>query len=251
MPLPSSLMGLACATAFHSLLATSTCTETNVQGRLSQSLCLLVELQRMASLPKEHSVESGAVQSVLDSLDALASSSDLPCDDPALLYLHTGQYMDQSVVLEIEGNAGQRSFTFISGMPMSDIIAAIKSFAADTGVDAGETELNPDRVSVVSVESGGTEFVRVKQTTGDEPIVFYDHSGWDGSFELIDFGDDGILGDFNCDGHVDVLDLMALLQAWGSCAGCPEDLNADGVVDTLDLVILLSKWGCGVSPRRR
>jgi hypothetical protein len=57
------------------------------------------------------------------------------------------------------------------------------------------------------------------------------------------------LGDLNGDGVVDVLDLLALLDAWGPNPGHPADLNGDGVVDVLDLLILLDNWGpCPVCP---
>lgn len=49
--------------------------------------------------------------------------------------------------------------------------------------------------------------------------------------------------DLNCDGAVDVLDLLILLGSWGSCSGCDADLNGDNVVDVLDLLILLGNWG--------
>lgn len=43
---------------------------------------------------------------------------------------------------------------------------------------------------------------------------------------------------------VDVLDLLALLSAWGVCPPpCPEDGNIDGSVDVLDLLALLAAWG--------
>lgn len=54
------------------------------------------------------------------------------------------------------------------------------------------------------------------------------------------------IGDMNCDGAVDVSDLLILLGAWGQCPAetlCPADLNADGTVDVSDLLILLSNWG--------
>ena len=51
-----------------------------------------------------------------------------------------------------------------------------------------------------------------------------------------------IPGDVDGDGVVDVVDLLAVLAAWGPCEDCPEDLNGDGVVDVLDLLIVLANW---------
>jgi hypothetical protein len=50
--------------------------------------------------------------------------------------------------------------------------------------------------------------------------------------------------DVNWDGVVDVLDLLAVLAAWGTpTMPCPEDINGDGIVDVLDLLELLAAWG--------
>jgi hypothetical protein len=49
--------------------------------------------------------------------------------------------------------------------------------------------------------------------------------------------------DINDDGLVNVDDLFALLNAWGSCDGCPEDINDDGFVNVDDLFELLNNWG--------
>jgi murein tripeptide amidase MpaA len=55
--------------------------------------------------------------------------------------------------------------------------------------------------------------------------------------------DEGIVGDLNDDGSVNVLDLLMLLDAWGPCDECPEDLNGDGAVNVTDLLLLLANWG--------
>jgi hypothetical protein len=66
---------------------------------------------------------------------------------------------------------------------------------------------------------------------------------------------DGILG--LPDGTVDILDLLALLSAWGPCVGepgCTGDIagpagGPDGEVSILDLLDILARWGsCGELP---
>jgi len=52
--------------------------------------------------------------------------------------------------------------------------------------------------------------------------------------------------DINCDGVVDVTDLLAVIAAWGDCpadAACPEDTDGDGVVDVTDLLAVIAAWG--------
>lgn len=60
-------------------------------------------------------------------------------------------------------------------------------------------------------------------------------------------------GDVDADGHVDVVDLLLLLQAWASEIGQPHystasDINDDGLVDTLDLLLLVENFGNSLSP---
>jgi len=52
--------------------------------------------------------------------------------------------------------------------------------------------------------------------------------------------------DITNDGQVDFADVLAVLQAWGTCpviALCPEDTHPDGQVDVLDLFEVLSSMG--------
>ena len=49
--------------------------------------------------------------------------------------------------------------------------------------------------------------------------------------------------DLDGNGDVGILDLLALLAAWGSNPGHPADFNNDGTVGILDLLTLLANWG--------
>ncbi len=56
-------------------------------------------------------------------------------------------------------------------------------------------------------------------------------------------GDEPCPADLDGSGAVDFDDLLALLSAWGECAGCPEDLDGSGAVAFDDLLSLLSAFG--------
>jgi hypothetical protein len=43
-----------------------------------------------------------------------------------------------------------------------------------------------------------------------------------------------------------VPDLLAIINAWGACLGCPEDiapLSGDGSVGVPDLLAVINSWG--------
>ncbi len=49
--------------------------------------------------------------------------------------------------------------------------------------------------------------------------------------------------DLDASGSVGILDLLALLAAWGTDPGGPPDFDADGTIGILDLLALLANWG--------
>ena len=50
-------------------------------------------------------------------------------------------------------------------------------------------------------------------------------------------------GDVNFDDHVNVDDLLAVINGWGACGQqCPADLTGDGVVNVDDLLLVISNW---------
>ena len=57
------------------------------------------------------------------------------------------------------------------------------------------------------------------------------------------FGPPDCPADLDRDGAVGILDLLALLTAWGTDPGGPPDFDNDGTVGILDLLVLLAAWG--------
>lgn len=54
-----------------------------------------------------------------------------------------------------------------------------------------------------------------------------------------------LVGDLDCNGHVDAADLAILLGSWGKCAeclGCRSDLDGDCATSASDLALLLGAW---------
>ena len=50
-------------------------------------------------------------------------------------------------------------------------------------------------------------------------------------------------GDTDSSGAVDVIDLLAVISAWGPCTDCTEDIDDNDAVDVLDLLAIISAWG--------
>lgn len=48
--------------------------------------------------------------------------------------------------------------------------------------------------------------------------------------------------DINGDGTVDVVDLLAVVGAWGPCKSCNEDIDGDGMVNVVDLLAVIAVW---------
>ncbi len=272
----SSLKCITGFTAIHSLIAIHAGTMLNAPQPLQRSGDLLVELQGLirseAAIARDNARRQTArqreINSALAAIDRIAATASrrafnqlylemntggigTPCDDPAELYLSTGLTLTNggsgSISLEIEGNIGVQGFTFASGTTMTSIITAINGFTDEIGVVAAQSLENNQRVELQSTDVGSQQLVMVTQLSGPNPIIFAEAIRGRGFFELTGFGLDGIVADLDCDGVVNVIDLLALLRAWGPCRAppprCPADLDNSGTVDILDLLMLLANWG--------
>lgn len=50
-------------------------------------------------------------------------------------------------------------------------------------------------------------------------------------------------GDINCDGIVNVRDLLGVILKWGSCYGCSTDFDGDSMVGYADILAVVANWG--------
>ena len=92
--------------------------------------------------------------------------------------------------------------------------------------------------------SPGNLFSSFSITTSDEDLPGAIEHSLSVTFTVtVEAGETPCEGDVNADGLVDISDLLALLDVWGS-ASADGDLNEDGVVNIDDLLIVLGDFGC-------
>ena len=95
--------------------------------------------------------------------------------DAAVTFLSTNSTYSNggkgALTIEITGNDGTQQFTFASGTTQASIIAAINSFTKATGVEADQSEINPERVEVRTVETGADSLIRLWTLDGPDLIL--------------------------------------------------------------------------------
>ena len=135
------------------------------------------------------------------------------------------------------------------------------TFYVDFSNDGGQTWMNLETLASGDSEASGEWYLKefdlgtvngfvpsdqfqvrfLASDVGDGSIVEAAVDGlqiYDGYCDQVDCASD-ITGD----GVVSVEDLLALIAAWGPCAGCDEDIDGSGTVNVNDLLVLISNWG--------
>jgi hypothetical protein len=92
-----------------------------------------------------------------------------------------------------------------------------------------------------------------KSTAGGWDPVVYENAWYVDNFSVSVAPGGCGLGDVDCNGVVDGLDLTAVLTAWETTPGDPlwnpnADLDGNGVVDGLDLTEVISNWTVAAAP---
>jgi len=177
-----------------------------------------------------------------------------------------------SILLNLQdGSFGPRFTLDVGEAPTSvDIVHLNLDARPDLAVTADDLQIGP-AVQVLENQLGATEGGTIPfnkpigfSVGGDPNFVANGDFNGDGLPDLVtvnqddspDGGSVAVLlnnpppppctADFNGDGYVNVIDMLALLANWGPCApgaSCPWDLNGDEVVDIHDFLDLFFSWG--------
>jgi hypothetical protein len=137
----------------------------------------------------------------------------------------------------------QASFTFSSAR-------RLVSLQASNGESASSTisiSCSGNTTKTQAVAPGATVTITTGWTNNCTTVTIASSNSWNTNFDNIIYDTAGGTpppkpGDINGDGQVNIIDLSALLSAWGS-NNAVADLNDDGTVNILDLSSLLSLWG--------
>jgi hypothetical protein len=107
-------------------------------------------------------------------------------------------------------------------------------------IDAGESPALPE--GIMTDAAGAPRFVD-DPASRDTGIPGSDHPVVDMGAHEFQAGALACPTDLDGDAQTAFSDLLALLAAWGPCAGCRADLDGDGAVGFADLLVLLAEWG--------
>jgi hypothetical protein len=129
---------------------------------------------------------------------------------------------DNDDAFRVEGRVGQSGWVTLCEVPIVE-------------TSWGTTTREPLPV----LFPGAVSELRITCTSGDL---------YDSVTEIQAFGTPALAGDVNGDGHVDVVDLLYLVDAFGSVSGDANfdpwcDFNSDGAVDVVDLLDLVYNFG--------
>ena len=125
----------------------------------------------------------------------------------------------------------------IAAMPGDPTVRVLPLDSAGAPIDEWIVSDQP-ALGIVSTArlNGGFAVIWLHNTTGSVDELVAQRVNDDGTLGLP-------AGDVNGDGTVDVLDVLAVLAAWGPCpASCPADQDDDNFVNVLDLLFVLAHW---------
>ncbi len=166
--------------------------------------------------------DGGAVLVPVDSTQRVQVRN-LQLDDGAMVLWVQGGFGNQQVIATRVDTDGDP--VWVEAMPFVSSVASAKSRLVAT--------LSAQDIALLA-------WIDTRDDAGD---AYAQNVNGDGSLGVLP-----IPGDLDGDGHVTITDFLALLAAWGPCAGpcppsCAGDLDGDCLVGIADFLALLANWG--------
>ncbi len=163
---------------------------------------------------------------------------------------------DQALMDDLQdvGDAGSLATWTFSGLAKGSYTVYTYAWAPDNAAYVSEVSVagSPDPSQFIGGgwpggHSQGTTYAlhTVDVVDGTIAISVATNSGFGSvnGFQLVGGAGDPCPWDLDGGGGVGILDLLALLAAWGPNPGHPADFDGSGVVGILDLLTLLANWG--------
>ncbi|MCH8151082.1 MAG: hypothetical protein IH830_01755 [Planctomycetes bacterium] len=148
------------------------------------------------------------------------------------------------------------SFDILSGPPAGDnhtamALEIITASSGGGGIFVTVHDMNEEPVGKIDIDVASEEkaFLGIVMEDGLSigRVNLYDPTDGAEGISVITVylsGGPACPWDLNGSGDVGILDLLALLAAWGPCeAPCPPDFDGGGTVDIFDLLTLIANWG--------
>lgn len=135
-----------------------------------------------------------------------------------------------------------RSDTYVNGPFEGDAVIRTLDPATGAQLDMGLLDLTDNQTRIdafkeVGFDADGNAYIR-GSSSGDVGVEFHLFVAKYAT------GDPGCPADFNSDGTVNTLDVLAFLNAWSSGEDSA-DFNGDGSINTLDVLAFLNAWSAG------
>lgn len=92
------------------------------------------------------------------------------------------------------------------------------------------------------IASAGSS-LQIRWTMGETDTAWR-YSGWNiDDVTLLTTTSTAVHGDVNCDGVINVTDILSVVSNWGPCSGvCNEDIVPDGTINVSDLLSVIGNW---------
>ncbi len=147
-------------------------------------------------------------------------------------YIHNGDGMGDNATIWYSSNGGG-SWELLGNVPKSQLCSSDEAIWAAHNISLPTSSNNNANIKI------GFDWVNNGDGSGHDPSVAIDNI----KLSTQDATPPCCPGDFNCDGVVNVLDMIIIVNQFGCNASCTADLNNDGIIGAPDLTIFNGLYG--------